>query len=39
MTKYKVVVPDSITWEFDEIVAGGQRDRYAMTVTLAPMAR
>ncbi len=36
MTRYKVVVPDSITWEFDEIVAGGQRDRYAMTITLAP---
>jgi ABC-type glycerol-3-phosphate transport system substrate-binding protein len=36
MTKYKVVVPDAITWEFDEIVAGGQNDRYAMTITLAP---
>lgn len=36
MTRYKVVVPDSITWEYDEIVAGGQRDRYAMTITLAP---
>ena len=36
MTKYKVVVPDSITWEFDEIIAGGQADRYAMTITLAP---
>jgi multiple sugar transport system substrate-binding protein len=36
MTKYKVIVPDAITWEFDEIVAGGQRDRYAMTITLAP---
>jgi multiple sugar transport system substrate-binding protein len=36
MTKYKVVVPDAITWEFDEIVAGGQHDRYAMTITLAP---
>jgi multiple sugar transport system substrate-binding protein len=36
MTRHKVVVPDSITWEFDEIVAGGQRDRYAMTITLAP---
>ena len=36
MTKYKVVVPDSITWEFDEIIAGGQNDRYAMTVTLTP---
>ncbi|WP_428487145.1 extracellular solute-binding protein [Rhodopila sp.] len=36
MTKYKVVVPDSLTWEFDEIIAGGQTDRYAMTITLAP---
>ena len=36
MTRYKVVVPDSITWEFDEIVAGGQHDRYGMTITLAP---
>jgi ABC-type glycerol-3-phosphate transport system substrate-binding protein len=36
MTKWKVIVPDAITWEFDEIVAGGQRDRYAMTITLAP---
>ncbi len=36
MTKYKVVVPDAITWEFDEIIAGGQHDRYAMTITLAP---
>ncbi|HEX4178951.1 MAG TPA: extracellular solute-binding protein, partial [Rhizomicrobium sp.] len=36
MTRYKVVVPDSITWEYDEIVAGGQNDRYAMTITLAP---
>ena len=36
MTKHHVVVPDAITWEFDEIVAGGQNDRYAMTITLAP---
>jgi len=36
MTKYKAIVPDAITWEFDEIVAGGQHDRYAMTLTLAP---
>jgi multiple sugar transport system substrate-binding protein len=36
MTKYKVIVPDAITWEFDEIIAGGQTDRYAMTITLAP---
>jgi len=36
MTLHKVVVPDAITWEFAEIIAGGQRDRYAMAVTLAP---
>ncbi|HSU06246.1 MAG TPA: extracellular solute-binding protein [Acetobacteraceae bacterium] len=36
MTKYHTVVPDCVTWEFDEIVAGGQNDRYAMAVTLAP---
>jgi len=36
MTKHHAVVPDAITWEFDELVAGGQRDRYAMTITLAP---
>lgn len=36
MTRDKVVVPDSVTWEFDEIVAGGQTDRYAMAVTLTP---
>jgi ABC-type glycerol-3-phosphate transport system substrate-binding protein len=36
MTKYHCVVPDSITWEFDEIIAGGQNDRYAMTETLSP---
>lgn len=36
MTRYKVMVPDAIIWEFDEIIAGGQRDRYGMTITLAP---
>ena len=36
MTKHKVVVPDAVTWEYDEMVAGGQRDRYAMTITLSP---
>ena len=25
------VPPDGVTWEFDEIIAGGQNDRYAMT--------
>ncbi len=36
MTKYHVVVPDSITWEFNETIAGGQNDRFAMVQTLAP---
>ena len=36
VTKYQVVPPDSMTWEFDEIVANGQKDRYAMTETFAP---
>jgi ABC-type glycerol-3-phosphate transport system substrate-binding protein len=36
VTKYKVVPPDSMTWEFDEIVAGGQKDRYAVCETFAP---
>jgi multiple sugar transport system substrate-binding protein len=34
--KDKVVPPEAMTWEFDEIVAGGQNDRYAMTQTFAP---
>jgi len=36
VVKHKVVPPDALTWEFDEIVAGGQKDRYAMTETFAP---
>ena len=36
VTKYKVVPPEAMTWEFDEIVAGGQSDRYAMVQTFAP---
>lgn len=36
MTKDKVVVPDSTTWEYSEMIAGGQNDRFAMAVTLAP---
>lgn len=36
MTKYKVVPPECLTWDFDEIVSGGQSDRYAMTQTFAP---
>jgi multiple sugar transport system substrate-binding protein len=31
-----VVPPECLTWEYDEIVAGGQSDRYAMAQTFAP---
>ena len=36
VTKWKVTPPEVLTWEFDEIMAGGQTDRYAMSVMLAP---
>jgi len=36
MTKYRVTNPASLTWEFDGIIAGGQADQFAMSVTLAP---
>ena len=32
----KVAPPEVTTWEFDEIIAGGQRDRYVMAQTFAP---
>jgi ABC-type glycerol-3-phosphate transport system substrate-binding protein len=32
----KVAPPEITTWEFDEIIAGGQRDRYVMAQTFAP---
>ncbi len=35
-TKYKLVPPEAMTWEFDQIVAGGQSDRYAMVQMFAP---
>ena len=35
-TKYKVIPPEAMTWAFDDIVAGGQSDRYAMTQLFAP---
>jgi ABC-type glycerol-3-phosphate transport system substrate-binding protein len=34
--KYKVVPPEAMTWEFDQIVSGGQSDRYAMVQMFAP---
>ena len=36
VTKWKVTPPEVTTWEFDEIMAGGQNDRYAMADMLAP---
>jgi ABC-type glycerol-3-phosphate transport system substrate-binding protein len=36
VTKDKVVPPEAMTWDFEEIVAGGQADRYAMVETFAP---
>ena len=36
MVKMKASPPECTTWEYDEIIAGGQRDRYAMTLTFAP---
>lgn len=36
VTKDKVVPPECMTWDFDEIVAGGQTGRYAMCETFAP---
>ncbi len=34
--KHKVVPPDAMTWEYEEIVSAGQGDRYAMCQTFAP---
>jgi multiple sugar transport system substrate-binding protein len=36
VTKDKAVPPEALTWDFEEIVAGGQADRYAMCQTFAP---
>ena len=36
LNRDKVVPPEVTTWEFDEIIAGGQADRYAMATTFAP---
>ncbi len=36
MAKDKIVVPDSLTWEWDGVISGAQTDRYAMTVTVGP---
>jgi len=32
----KLAPPEVTTWEYDEIIAGGQRDRYVMAQTFAP---
>lgn len=36
MLKHKATPPEVTTWEYDEIIAGGQRDRFAMAQTFAP---
>ncbi len=36
VTKDKLVPPESMTWDYEEIVAGGQNDRYAACQTFAP---
>ena len=36
IVKDKATPPESMTWEYDEIVAGGQNDKYAMCQTFAP---
>ncbi len=36
VVKNKLAPPDVTTWEYDEIIAGGQRDRYVMAQTFAP---
>jgi multiple sugar transport system substrate-binding protein len=36
VTRDKVVPPEAMTWDFEEIVAGGQADRYAIVETFAP---
>ena len=35
-TKDKVIPPDAVTWEWDEIIANGQNDRYGMGLTFGP---
>jgi ABC-type glycerol-3-phosphate transport system substrate-binding protein len=34
LNKHKVVPEDALTWEWDEIIANAQNDRYAMGITL-----
>lgn len=36
MRTHKAVPPEATTWEYDEIIANAQRNRFGMTVTLAP---
>ena len=36
VVKDKLTPPEVTTWEFDDITAGGQRDRYVMAQTFAP---
>ena len=36
LVRDRVAAPEVTTWEFDEIIANGQNDRYAMVSTFAP---
>ena len=36
VVKHKAAPPEVTTWEYDEIIAGGQRDRFVMGQTFAP---
>jgi len=36
VVRNKLAPPEVTTWEYDEIIAGGQRDRYVMAQTFAP---
>lgn len=37
-TKHKVIPPESLTWEWDGMTAGGQADRFAMAMMIGPYA-
>ncbi len=36
MSKYHLMNPDSLTWEFDGVISGGQNDQFGMSITIAP---
>ncbi|MDB5527369.1 MAG: Carbohydrate transporter substrate-binding protein family [Devosia sp.] len=35
LLKEKVVPPEAMTWEFDDLIAGAQNDKYAMSATFS----